>query len=196
MENYHLILAVLWIAYAFFHSFFAAEAVKQRMMKAMGRSYKYYRFYYAVFAFVTLIAVVMYHAGINNSPLFWNAAAWQKVVAVVAGVAGAIIMSVCARVYFSEMTGLDAFSNKTHTIGLVKTGLHKYMRHPLYAGTLLVIWALFLWKPSLKNLISCGINTLYVVIGGWLEEKKLVARFGNSYRSYAAKTPLFFFKIK
>jgi protein-S-isoprenylcysteine O-methyltransferase Ste14 len=73
---------------------------------------------------------------------------------------------------------------------LEKGGLHAYMRHPLYSGTLLFIWALFLIFPFMGNLIACVIITVYTLIGIRMEEKKLVIEFGEEYKSYAHQTPM------
>jgi protein-S-isoprenylcysteine O-methyltransferase Ste14 len=72
---------------------------------------------------------------------------------------------------------------------LQQGGLHKYVRHPLYLGTLLFIWGLFLIFPLVNNLIAVISVTTYVLFGIKLEEKKLRLEFGESYKKYSKKVP-------
>ena len=71
-------------------------------------------------------------------------------------------------------------------------GIHKYVRHPLYLGTLLFIWGLFFICPMLNNLIAVIIITLYVFAGIIFEEKKLLQQFGTSYTDYISSVPMIF----
>jgi protein-S-isoprenylcysteine O-methyltransferase Ste14 len=102
------------------------------------------------------------------------------------------MMVVCIRKYFYELSGLQALQNKSNKNTLQQKGLHKYVRHPLYLGTLLFIWGLFIIFPYLNNLIACLVITTYTVIGIELEEKKLREEFGDVYREYSKKVPRLF----
>ena len=77
-------------------------------------------------------------------------------------------------------------------------GIHKYVRHPLYLGTFVFIWGLFLLFPVLSLLVTNAIITIYTLIGIQFEEKKLIDEFGESYRQYRAAVPKLipFFKPK
>jgi protein-S-isoprenylcysteine O-methyltransferase Ste14 len=63
------------------------------------------------------------------------------------------------------------------------------MRHPLYTGTFLFIWGLWVLFPSLGLLITDSIITVYTVYAIRLEEAKLVAEFGEKYRHYQRTVP-------
>jgi len=68
-------------------------------------------------------------------------------------------------------------------------GIHRFVRHPLYSGTILFVWGLFFVFPMLNNLIAVVLLTLYVLIGIGFEEKKLLKEFGRSYREYMSHVP-------
>ena len=68
-------------------------------------------------------------------------------------------------------------------------GFHRYVRHPLYLGTFITIWAGFLLLPLISLLISNAIITIYTLIGIELEEKKLILEFGEDYREYQNRVP-------
>jgi protein-S-isoprenylcysteine O-methyltransferase Ste14 len=98
-------------------------------------------------------------------------------------------MVICINKYFYEMSGLQAIKNTEAKITLQQSGLHKYVRHPLYLGTLLFIGGLFLVFPLISNLIASIVITAYVLIGIRLEEKKLKHQFGDAYIEYAKRVP-------
>jgi protein-S-isoprenylcysteine O-methyltransferase Ste14 len=60
--------------------------------------------------------------------------------------------------------------------------LYRYVRHPIYLGILLAVWA----TPAMTIghlLYSLGI-TAYILIGIQLEEHDLIQQFGDRYRRY------------
>ena len=105
-------------------------------------------------------------------------------------VAGIFIMGICVKKYFFYLSGVDVFYKKPAVPALQTGGLHRIIRHPLYFGTLLFIWGLFLLFTYLNNLIACLVISLYTLIGAKLEEQKLQAEFGAAYEEYSKKVPM------
>ncbi|GAA3590604.1 isoprenylcysteine carboxylmethyltransferase family protein [Flavivirga amylovorans] len=66
--------------------------------------------------------------------------------------------------------------------------LYKYVRHPLYFGGILGLWA----TPTMTitHLVFALSLTAYFVIGTLFEERDLKKDFGNRYKSYQSKTPM------
>ena len=79
---------------------------------------------------------------------------------------------------------------------LKKDGILGYVRHPIYTGTILVILGFFLFIPNLPTLVSCMCMLLYLPIGIYLEEKKLIALYGSAYLEYRDKVPALFPRLK
>jgi len=67
-------------------------------------------------------------------------------------------------------------------------GPYRFMRHPLYFFSLLMIWSC----PDVgaDRLLFNGLWTLWIIIGTILEERDLVREFGASYRQYQRTTPM------
>lgn len=91
--------------------------------------------------------------------------------------------------YFKLLSGVRTLYEANPSKELKLDGIHHYVRHPLYLGTLLFIWGLVFVFPMLSNLIAVIIITGYVLIGIRLEEKKLLDEFGSAYRDYISRVP-------
>jgi protein-S-isoprenylcysteine O-methyltransferase Ste14 len=66
--------------------------------------------------------------------------------------------------------------------------LYRLVRHPLYVGWLTIFWA----APTMTvaHLVFALATTAYILIAIQLEERDLVAAFGDRYVSYRRSTPM------
>jgi protein-S-isoprenylcysteine O-methyltransferase Ste14 len=190
LNTQHWLLLAFWILYGVLHSLFAVAAVKQIFKKITGYFFRYYRLCYSLFAAVTLALLLWYQFSIKSILLF-SSVIIRYGLSIILFVPGLIIMIICIRKYFYDLSGIQALQKDKPAVTptLQQKGLHKYIRHPLYSGTLLFVWGLFLMFPYLSNLIAAVALTIYVLIGISFEEKKLFIEYGEAYRVYSKKVP-------
>jgi len=189
MTDSHIILALLWIVYCVLHSLLATETLKQRLQKTLKHNYKYYRLFYTVFAFLFLVALLYYQISLPAIALY-SSKGIVFATGIVLGFFGLVLMLVCIKKYFIGLSGLLSLVQENASQDLIITGVHKYVRHPLYLGTFAFIWGLFLVLPYWSLLIADTVITVYTLIGIKLEEDKLVSEFGESYKLYQKKVPM------
>jgi methanethiol S-methyltransferase len=97
---------------------------------------------------------------------------------------GLIIMIVAIRNYdWKSFIGITEEKNYS----LVIAGMNRYVRHPLYSGTMIFVMGYFIWQPYFKNLILMILMWVYLAIGIIYEERKLVKLYGDVYKNYQKK---------
>ncbi len=71
---------------------------------------------------------------------------------------------------------------------LVTAGIYSRTRHPLYLATIILVFGMALVYPF-PNVIVYSLSLgAYVLIGTFLEERKLVLQYGQAYQDYRKKT--------
>lgn len=184
----HIILAFLWVIYCVAHSVLAAASCKLFFQKKAGKYFRYYRLSYSIFAAISLLLLLYYQFSFKSLRLFYSViTVWLSFFILV--LPGVAIMLLAIYKYFRLLSGIRSLYQAKQSAELKTDGMHTYMRHPLYSGTLLFIWGLFFIFPLLNNLISVIIITLYVLIGIEYEERKLIIEFGDAYKNYSLKVP-------
>ena len=189
MVKEHIILALLWIVYGILHSLLADMKVKAWVSRWMGALFVHYRLFYTLFAAVTFIAIMIYQVQLT-SPILYSSFLSLKVLGALISLLGLSIMGFCIRKYFMSLSGLRSLVQPVkNNAELMVTDIHRYVRHPLYLGTFIFIWGLWITFPYLSLMIANAIITIYTLIGIGLEEKKLELLFGESYKIYKKEVP-------
>jgi protein-S-isoprenylcysteine O-methyltransferase Ste14 len=82
-----------------------------------------------------------------------------------------------------------------NTTALVKSGIFRYIRHPLYCSLLLLGTGIMFKDTGTFQLIAGAINIVAIFLTSRIEEKEMISRFGDAYRQYMGETKMFVPKI-
>lgn len=185
-----IILAVT--LYGVLHSWLASPAVKTYSRRLLGeKSDRYYRLIYNIIAVLTLLPIVLLVVLLPNRVLYLARKPWLYLL--LAGQVAALIGLFIGlwQTGISDFLGLSLLYGvpcqlKSNT--LIATGLYRCVRHPLYTVGLFFIWLMPIMTTNLFTVNLC--LTLYIIVGIYFEERKLVRDFGDSYVSYRRSTPM------
>lgn len=182
MKN-NIILGLLWVGYGIIHSVLASDTVK-KIFKT-----KYYRLIYNLLAFGLLIPILYFQFTVESKRLLPDSILNQLLSGIMMS-AGIFMMYISIKGYASkEFLGID-FDKKEEPFMLKTDGLSEFIRHPLYTGTLLVFWGLFGFFSTEVFLVTAIFVTIYVRVGIYFEENKLVKVYGSEYVAYQKKVPM------
>jgi len=182
-------LALSWLAYFVLHSVLASPAVKHRAARTfLGRGGRY-RLWYTVLATVLAVPPLALLFMLRGEPLWqWRGAAWW----ITNALALLALVGFAATLRYYDMQaflGLRRAAPRTATgdaAALTLSPFHRFVRHPWYTLGLVILWTRSM-DPAL--LVTAVCLTGYVVVGSRLEERKLVADYGEVYRRYRAQVP-------
>ncbi len=96
-------------------------------------------------------------------------------------VAGFIVIGSAWKVLFQ--------AQREHTVA--SGGIYSYLRHPQYAGFILIMLGFLLEWPTLITLAMFPLLVIMYARLARREEKEALAEFGEDYAKYAAMTPAF-----
>ena len=72
---------------------------------------------------------------------------------------------------------------------LVKTGIMRIVRHPMYLGTAVAAFALILVFQSVLSIVFSIVAIVLLWMASKMEDDYNIERFGDSYRKYMALVP-------
>lgn len=177
-------LALGWTLYGGVHSLLASLGFKDRVARRWPDFMPRYRLAYNVFAVVSVLPLVWATYAIGGDWLWRWTGVWAWIANGLALLALAGIAAASRAYDMDEFLGLRPARRPAETLGI--SGFHRYVRHPWYFFSLVLIWSRDMNAPLL---VSATAITLYFIFGSKLEEKKLLALHGDAYRRYMARVP-------
>jgi methanethiol S-methyltransferase len=169
------------------HSFLASHMAKDLFRLKVG-STDFYRLAYNVFSGISFLPILYLMATLPNQMLYEVPSPWNLVMFGGQLLSVALLLVAFLQTDALSFIGLRQLFEKEKSGTLVIHGLYKMVRHPLYTFSLLFIWL----TPSVsQNSLTVYIGaTLYILIGTYFEERKLLREFGEAYETYKKSTPM------
>jgi len=188
----YIVLIICWAVYFFIHSFLAADRVKIFLQRELPRAFAYYRLLYNGFSVAGLVFLLLLNASIPSDYLL-QSNGWTRYFSLMLATAGIFIVKAAFKQF--DLKGFMGLKSDAQE-GFKAEGILKQIRHPLYAGTILITLGFWLFTPNVTTLISAGCIVTYLAIGIPLEERKLIKKYGESYRAYRRNVPALIPRLK
>ena len=136
--------------------------------------------------FGLVVAVVVIHAFIPSAyqyvmPITWLERPWVRWTGVILLLAS-LVWTVLAQAQMghSWRIGIDY----EHRTPLVRSGIFKFSRNPIFLGMMLTLLGLFLIVPNTLTLLSLVMGVVLIQIQVRLEEEFLAQTHGEEYERY------------
>jgi methanethiol S-methyltransferase len=186
--------AMFWLIFSvllwgLIHSLLASLQAKELALRWFGAQFmRFYRLLYNGFSVLSFVPVLAIAALTKSRILYDVPFPWSglMVLGELLALAGLGIGFLQTDAW--EFIGLRQLGESTAPTRLNTGGLYRYVRHPLYATGLAILW-LFPFMTVTILVINVAL-TVYILIGALFEERKLRREFGQEYMDYAAVTPM------
>jgi protein-S-isoprenylcysteine O-methyltransferase Ste14 len=168
------------------HSLFAANRTKLAFSRVAGREPRPYRLFYNL-ASLVMFGWVM--ASYRSSPLLYTAPGIWKWLLYVAQLVIAVAIFCCVRqTGAGDFLGISQLRSAViHPRRLVTSGWYARVRHPLYLYSTLFL----VLNPVMTAqwFLLTVFSVTYFIVGGMVEERRLLKEFGDEYREYRQRVP-------
>jgi len=186
------LLVIAWVLWCVAHSGMIARPVTRCFRQKLGDRFHRYRLFYNLVALVTLAPVVCYGKSLETTLLFsWEGGLIPLRMALLA--VSVVLFVAGARQYdmrqFLGLKGAGSAAGLSNDGRISNSGILGHTRHPWYLASILILWTVSR-DVDTAALVTKIILTAYLLVGTLLEERKLVAEFGDEYRRYQVSVPM------
>ncbi|MFD2203792.1 methyltransferase family protein [Shivajiella indica] len=191
MEAY-LYLVLFWAVFYFLHTFLAKLEFKTWLREKMGNAYRYFRLIYSIFSTIFFFFIILYGTSLQKRFVLAMTDLTTYLGYMLAAFGTIILVKLFKHFSLSTFSGMKPHDDLEDVHVFVRKGLHQYIRHPLYAGLILIFMGFFLFEPVLASLVHLVCLIIYLPFGIYFEEKKLIKIFGETYIQYKKEVPAIF----
>jgi protein-S-isoprenylcysteine O-methyltransferase Ste14 len=192
-----ILLSFFWLCWCAMHSMLIDRFVTDAVEHYLPNLYRYYRLLYNSLSLVTLIPLLLFTWKTGGEVVFSWTGWWITVRILFLSVALLLFRAGAKRYDVRYFLGLKQIQTGTGSTLLGASedfsdaGAFGIVRHPWYLGSLLFIWSIRSTYPWSVFLSTC-ILSAYLVLGTFLEERKIIAEYGGSYRDYQQRVSMLF----
>jgi protein-S-isoprenylcysteine O-methyltransferase Ste14 len=171
------------------HSLLASLSFKDFLGRTLGDKFmKPYRLLYNIFAVLSISPVLYLMVVLPDEVLYQVPPPWSYFMRLGQGLSVFLLFVAVLQTDVLSFAGLRQLIEEERTAKLVTHGLYHFVRHPLYTFSLLILW--LSPKATSNSFIVYLALTLYVLVGAFFEERKLLRQFGQEYEDYRSVTPM------
>lgn len=197
MPSSAAVMIAYFVIFGLVHSILADPRAKRAVRRAVGLvADRWYRLIYVILSIIAVLPFFYILAFMPDRTLYTIPGPWKWLM-----IAGQIlcVLSVAAALWqtgFFYFFGLSQpFSARPEEPGtLVTSGFYCHIRNPLFFFGTVFLW---LFPFMTVNLLTFNmVATVYFYVGALHEERSLVEEFGDAYKTYRQKVPMFIPRIR
>ena len=191
----YFLLIFFWCLWCTVHSLLISLTLTKYLESKLGKNFRFYRLFYNFISIITLLPPLLYGHKLKGSLIF----SWEGnfiIIQFIFFMIALILFLTGARKYdMMQFLGIRQIQSGSSQAPLSEsgtidmTGILGITRHPWYLGAIIFIWV-FNKNIYFSTLITNIILTVYLIIGTYLEKKKLITICGDKYRNYQKKVSM------
>ncbi len=185
-----VILIGSFFLWGLIHSLLASGAIKAFLQSRTGSAWmRGYRLGYNLVSVLTLLPCLWLVLILPDRTLYSIRPPWNLLM--IAGQAVALLLLAIGFLQTDPLTFLglrQLFEPDQGPVPLVVNGLYRMVRHPLYSAGLLILWLTPHMSINVLTVDLCA--TVYILIGAYFEERKLLREYGSAYAEYRSRTAM------
>lgn len=171
------------------HSLMASLKFKEILRRSLGSSgVRFYRLFYNVFSVISIAPVFYLMLALPDKGFYQIPAPWSYLMFAGSGISVLLLFITVLQTDVLSFVGLRQLFESEKPGKLVTRGFYRMVRHPLYTFGLLALWLSS--SVSLNAFVVYLSLTIYIFIGIYFEERKLLREFGQAYADYQSVTPM------
>jgi len=177
---------VLW---GVVHSIMASLGFKEFLRRVLGNELmRAYRLFYNLFSVISFSPILYLMVVLPNMDLYQVASPWSYLLLVGQGLSVILLFVTVLQTDTLSFVGLRQLIQEEKQGKLITSGFYRYIRHPLYTFGLLILWL----SPSVtvNSFVVYVSLTIYILLGAFFEERKLIREYGDAYAEYKVVTPM------
>lgn len=190
-----LIMVAYFVIFGMVHSALADPRPKALASHILGEAAdRWYRAAYIILALIMVAPFFYILAFLPDRVLYAVRAPlkWLMIAGQVLAALGALIALWQTNIAY--FFGLPQLQGKKSAGGLVTAGFYCHLRNPLFLFGILFLW---LFPYMTLGLLTFNILAIiYFYVGAVHEENSLINEFGEKYRRYRQKVPMFIPRLK
>jgi protein-S-isoprenylcysteine O-methyltransferase Ste14 len=182
------------LLYGVGHSWLASQRMKDWTREAFGPTTdRWYRVAYNVAAGLMLLPLLPMLVWLPDRVLYTMSPPWLwlallgRLVAALGILYGLWLTNIWHFLGLCQLFDMPLDGREDCRPPLVIFGMYRWVRHPLYFLGLVVIW--LTPQMTVNRLALFAGLSIYLYVGTFFEERRLVNEFGDSYRAYQHQVP-------
>jgi protein-S-isoprenylcysteine O-methyltransferase Ste14 len=180
-----ILFIVMW---SIVHSLLASLGFKDFLRRLLGDGFmKFYRLLYNLFAVMSFAPVLYLMVSLPDKTFYRVPAPWSYLMRAGQVISLLLLFAAALQTDLLSFVGLRQLFEEEKSI-LVTSGLYRFVRHPLYTFSLLILW--LFPSVTVNTFVIDMALTVYILAGAIFEERKLQREFGQEYTNYKSITPM------